>query len=565
MISQRIPQVLALLLLMFVLVGYVLYPLGMTIAESLLVEGETSISHYSSLVDPANKAHWEAVRNSVSVSLLSVLFSGIVGVFLAFVFTQFEFPFKTVLSRIAVLPIALPPLVGVIAFLFVFGESGIIPRGLQHLLSLEAVPFSLEGISAIVAIHAYSFHVYFYLFVSTGLRNMDPSVLEAASSLGSSQWRTFLRVVVPELRPALLGASILTFMASMASFSAPFLFGGDSRFMTTQIFSTKLNGEMNLAAAQAIALTLVSIAFFILLRLSTGKETSRRGKGAVGFRPMHLSPTVRLLLLVPALMLLAVELLPVLTIFLISFAQEGSWTWQILPTEYTIENYSRLFADTQILDPIVNSITMSIITVAGAVVVGVGAAYLVTKGVLRRWRLLMDIVVTLPFAIPGTVVALSLILAFDSPGFFSGYSVLVGTFWILPLAYFVRTFPLVVRSTSAALEQLDDSLNEAAQSFGAGPIRRFFRVLLPIILPGVVSGSILTLIAALGEFVSSVLLYTYSSRPISIEILSQLRMYNFGSAAAYCVFLLLLISLLTFFSERMFRSRSGSADRLPGI
>ncbi len=561
---MRFPQIAGVLLLLFVLVGYVLYPLGMMIGESLTVNGEPSFSNYSFLTDFGNKAQWEAIRNSVVISLLSVVLSAVIGVFLAFVFTQFNFPLKSLLSRAAVLPIALPPLVGVIAFLFVFGESGIIPRGLQNILGLDNVPFSLEGIWAIVAIHAYSFSVYFYLFVSTALKSMDPSVLEASSSLGSNQWRTFGRVVLPELRPALLGASILTFMASMASFSAPFLFGGDARFMTTQIYSTKLNGEMNFAAAQSLVLTFISVSFFVLFRLSAGRELSRRGKGTVGFRPMRTGPFMRLVMVMLALLLLLVEIFPVLAIVLISFAREGSWTWQVLPQGYTLENYSRLIADPQVLEPLLNSAVMSIITLAGAVLVGVAAAYLITKGVFRQRRLLMDIIVTLPFAIPGTVVALSLILAFDSPVFFSGYTVLVGTFWILPLAYFVRTFPLVVRSTSAALDQLDDSLNEAAQSFGAGTIRRFSHVTLPIILPAVISGSVLTLIAALGEFVSSVLLYTYSSRPISIEILSQLRIYNFGSAAAYCVFLLLLISLLMFLSEKVLRS-SNRGEELPGI
>jgi iron(III) transport system permease protein len=111
-------------------------------------------------------------------------------------------------------------------------------------------------------------------------------------------------------------------------------------------------------------------------------------------------------------------------------------------------------------------------------------------------------------------------------------------------------FPLVTRSTSAALEKLDDSLMEAAETFGAGIMTRFRRVALPIVLPGIVSGCLLVAISALGEFVSSILLYTYASRPISVEILSQLRGYNFGAAAAYSVFLLVVIVLLLVVSSR---------------
>jgi len=552
---HRFVEFIPILLLFFVLVGYVLYPLAMTVRESLLADGEVTFSRYTEMVDPNNRASWEAVRNSVSVSLLSVLFSGAIGIFFAFVFTQFSFPLKALLARLAIIPIALPPLVGVMAFLFVFGESGILPRVGQSLLG--SAPFSLDGISAIVAVHTYSFYVYFYLLVSTTLRQMDASVLEAASGLGSSPWNTFRKVILPEMKPALVGASILTFMASMASFSAPFLFGGEHRFMTLQIYASKLNGEIDTAAAQSVGLTLVSVAFFLMLKISSRTDTSAtRRKGSPRLKTLEVRRGVRRMLIAGSLVVLLLEMLPIATIVLISFAKEGSWTWQILPTVYTIENYSKLLSEPHIFEPIRNSLTMGAATLIPALLVGVSAAYLVTKGRLRRGRFAIDLLVTMPFAIPGTVVAIGLILAFNSPSMFAGNATLVGTFWILPIAYFVRTYPLVVRSTVAALEQLDDSLMEAAQTFGANAIRRFRKIALPIIMPGIISGSVLCVIAALGEFVSSILLYTYSSRPISVEILSQLRTYNFGAAAAYSVFLLILILAVVALAEKVARRSS---------
>jgi iron(III) transport system permease protein len=149
------------------------------------------------------------------------------------------------------------------------------------------------------------------------------------------------------------------------------------------------------------------------------------------------------------------------------------------------------------------------------------------------------------------VIGISFILAFNTPSLFSGYKVLVGSYWILPLAYMVRTYPLIVRSTAASLEQLDDSLLEAGQSFGAGAWRRFRKIALPITLPGIISGALLAGIASLGEFVSSILLYTYQSKPIAVEILSQLRTFNFGGASSYSVILLLLILGLIALAHRM--------------
>lgn len=549
------------LLPVFILVAYVLYPFTKMAGESVSIDGVLSLSRYTDLLSPSNHASWEAVRNSVLVSLLSVLFSALIGTVMAFAFTHLSFPLRKALSQLAVLPIALPPLVGVIAFLFVFGESGFLPRGLQSLLGLHAVPFSLEGINAIVAVHAYSFYVYFYLFVSNALRRVDASMIEAAASLGASQRTTMFRVVLPELRPALAGAAVLTFMASMASFSAPLLFGGDARFMTTQIYSSKLNGNLDIAAAQAVGLTLVSLLFFVLLRLSKFSEGNvMRSKGAPRFQPMHVSPWTRRMLIAFTMVILVLGLLPIVTIVLVSFVKEGSWTWQVLPTTYTIGNYTSLLTEPRIFEPIVNSLLMTGLTVVASLLIGVSAAFAIVKGRRKGGKVLIDLFLTMPFAIPGTVVALGLILAFNEPTFFSGFTILVGTFWILPLAYTVRTFPLIVRSTSAALAQFDDSLHEAGESFGAGPVRRFLKIGLPIILPAITSGAVLTAIAALGEFVSSILLYTYSSRPISIEILSQLRGYHFGGAAVYCVFLLLLIFGLSALATH-FANRGGQSGR----
>ena len=199
--SRSPATLLAISLLVAVFGIFVLYPLGATVAESLHAGGELSLDHYRFLFDMSNRVNLEAVGNSVYVSVVSVVFSGVIGLFLAFVFTQCRFPLRPLLARLAVLPVALPPLVGVIAFLFVFGETGIIPRGLQLLFGTAGPVLPAGGIAGVILVHVYSFHVYFNLFVSAALGTLEGSQLEAATGLGSGPWRTFVRVVLPELRP----------------------------------------------------------------------------------------------------------------------------------------------------------------------------------------------------------------------------------------------------------------------------------------------------------------------------------------------------------------------------
>ena len=239
---------------------------------------------------------------------------------------------------------------------------------------------------------------------------------------------------------------------------------------------------------------------------------------------------------------LVVVLLPVATVVLLSFVAEGSWTTQALPDTFTVANYTALFSDPDVLAPITSSLWMAALATAANVVFGVAVAVVVVKGKIPG-RGLIRALSLLPFAVPGTVLALGLLVTFDEPTALAGGAVLVGTVWLLPLAYFVRQVPLVVRATQASLDGFDDRLAEASADLGAGLGSTFRRVVLPAIAPGVIAGALLTFVTALGEFVASIMLYVYANRPIAVEVFSQLRIFEFGQAAAYSVLLMALVAL----------------------
>jgi iron(III) transport system permease protein len=529
---------------LLVLLGYVLYPSLATFVIGL--DADLLATAFSSW----RSSNARALVNSVSISLFTVLGAGVLGTALAYLFYRYAFPLRKPLMAMAALPLALPPLVGVLAFLFLYGESGILPRGLQLIFGLEEVPFAFEGLWAVWLVHVYTMYVYFYLFVTAGLRNIDPSLLQASAGLGASSFMTFRRVLLPLLRPQLISAALLVFMISMASFTAPLLFAGTEPFLTLQIYNYKTNGNFDLSATISTVLTLICLVFLLLIELGGTRQGTGTSKGIGAPAQPVRSGLARAAAVSGAMFLLLFLLLPVATIFLISFAEEGSWTYQILPQRYTLANYGALFSDPDMLEPILNSLQMAALATAANLVFGVAAALVIAKGRLPG-RSALRVLTALPFAIPGTVIALNLIVVFNQPTLPGFGQILVGTFWILPLAYFIRHIPLIVRSTTAALEQYDDRLTEASADLGASYGVTFRRVVLPLIFPGVLAGTLLTFVTALGEFVSSIMLYVYSNRPISVEILSQLRLYEFGGAAAYSVFLMLLIALSTLAVRRM--------------
>ncbi|MEO1085723.1 MAG: iron ABC transporter permease, partial [Acidobacteriota bacterium] len=463
----------------------------------------------------------------------------VVGVPLAFVFERTDFPGRRILGALMALPVALPPLVGVIAFIFLYGESGFLSRLVQQVLALEKPPWRLGGAGAILLVHTYSMYVYFYLFVRAALVRLDGSMLEAAASLGASRRRTFFLVVLPQLRPALLGAGLLTFMTSLGSFSAPYIFGGGFRVMTTQIVASKANGQLQLAQVEAVILASLALLGLWVIRRLQGEDAVSSAHGVAPERRAVQSPAARVGFTVIGWGLAILMLLPHLTLVVISFVPIGTWTIELLPPELSLVNYQELFSEPERLRPMVNSLWMATVATFGALAMGLLAA---RQSIRSGGRLgaALEGLIALPWAIPGTVFALALATALSVDAPLLLRFLWVGTPVILPLAYLVRCLPITGRSALAGLRQLDPALEEAAASLGAGTLRRFWRVVVPLVRPALVAGLGLAFITALGDFVTSIVLYTYTTRPISIEIASALRVQEFGIAAAYGVLLMLL-------------------------
>jgi iron(III) transport system permease protein len=542
-------------LLLALLLWLVLYPLALVLVEGLRGSEGWTLAHVREFL--SRPTELRALWASLWISLASVALAALIGIPLALLLGRYHLPGGRVLSGLVALPAVLPPLVGVVAFLFLYGETGFIPLLLMWLFGLEEPPWRLQGPGAILLVHAYSMYVYFYLLVRTALVSLDASQLEAAASLGAGRWRTFRRVVVPHLRPALAGASLLTFMTALGSFSAPYVFGGGFRVMPTQIVATRLNGEDQLAMVQTASLTAIALLALLLFRSDPREPIGGGGrKGAGPARIAIRRPLARLVAGAVGWGLAALLLLPHLTLVLVSFVPVGTWTTEPLPPAYTLHNYATLVQDPVRLRPLSNSIWLATAATVAAVVIALVGALLNARRPTRARRAI-DGLLALPWAVPGTVFAIALATAFSVSEPLAGRFVLVGTLWILPLAYLVRNLPITSRAISAGVRALDPSLDEAAASLGAGRRRTLLRVTLPLLRPALLAGASLAFVTAFGDFVTSIMLYTYDTRPISLEILSSLRQADVGVAAAYGV-VLMLVSAAVFALGSGGQGRGGS-------
>lgn len=239
-----------------------------------------------------------------------------------------------------------------------------------------------------------------------------------------------------------------------------------------------------MAATQSVILSIVSISFLLFMRWYQNRRDYRMASKGIGAHRSEIkNPLLKGLMVAVGIVGVIILLLPHMTILILSLVPDGTWTYQTYPSVFNGENYLFLFTEPKIWDPVRNSLILAFLATLGNLVFGVLTSYVLVK---RKFvgKNMLDIMVMLPWALPATVVGMNLVLAFNESSIFTFGHILVGTFWILPLAYFIRHIPLVVRSTNATLEQLDDSLEEAARNLGAKWFYLFRRVVLPLVMPG---------------------------------------------------------------------------------
>jgi iron(III) transport system permease protein len=537
-----------------VLWGYVVGPIVSTFRQSIMGSGGLFVDYIRLFRAGAGR---QAMLNSVSLSFLSVITAGITGMSLAVLLNRWDFPLKAICRVLVLVPIALPPFMGIEAFFLLYGIGGTFPWLLGNIFHTDPKSFALSGISGVLLVHTLTMYPYFYLSISASLAQADDSLEEAAYSLGASKFQTWTRVLLPMLTPSIVSGALLTFMSSMASYTAPVVFSVNE-VMTRWIVIERENNDQRFAAALAVMLAAISIIFLIAIRSYEQRSNYRtQSKGGARKQRRITSPLAKTVVLMAALLSTIFMILPIVEIFLFAFAVDGPLGISGLPSKYTTQHFVRMFTDPASWVPVKNSLQMSAIAVVGTILFGVACAYVIARTRFRG-RSAIDLAMMLPWALPGTVVAINLITAFSRPSIFGFGQVLIGTFPIVPLAYFVRFTPLVFRSTTASLAQIDPTLEEAARSLGSSWWYAFRRVVLPLLYRGIAAGALLAFVSGIGEYVASVLLYTSRYQPLSVAI--DQAMYNVepGTAASLGVVQVFLVVLVLIVSRWLEDARTPS-------
>jgi iron(III) transport system permease protein len=526
---------------------FFLYPVLSVFGASVLDPTGTAFTWRNYAAVLASPFFLQALGNSLVVAAAATVLAILLGVPFAFCVARLPIAGKSVLLALAALPLVLPSFVSAYALVLMFGRAGIVTGALRA----AGLPFdSIYGLKGIIVAYTLTLYPYVVLPAVAAFKSIDASVEEAAQNLGAPPARTLRTVILPLAMPSILAGGLLVFIEALENFGVPFVLAEDKPILAVEAFKLFV-GETADNPASAGVLGVLLIACTVIALLAQRAALARRRYATMARRPaplLALSPSLRRLAGIYCWALVAAALVPFAAVVVISFL---AFKGPVLQYAFSLGNFAELFQRSY--RPLANTLMLSLAAAAGATLIGVPIGYVIVR---RRSRLsaLLDAVATAPFAVAGTVLGIGLILAYGR-----GYLILTGTALIMIVAYVVRKLPFAVRAASAILHQIDPSLEEASINLGVAPLPTFLRVTVPLMLGGIVGGSVLVFVTVASELSSTVVLYSGAWTTMTVAMFQALEGTSAGVAAAAATVLIIVTILPVALVYRLLRRHELSA------
>jgi len=526
------------LILLALFLLFVIYPIGMLLVKSLFTGGTVDLSYFVKFF--TKRYYWSTLVNSFKVTVASTLVSCLIGVPMAYLLRSVKVPGSQFLNILIVISYLSPPFIGAYAWIQLLGRNGFITRIINSLFHVKFM--GIYGFAGIVLVFSLQSFPLIYMYVSGALKNLDNSLNEAAESLGCNAFQRVTKVIFPLVMPSLLAGMLLVFMRVFSDFGTPMIIGEGYKTFPVMLY-TQFMGEVGtndgFAATMCIIVIVIALMFFFIQKFLGRKFTYSmtalkpiEAQRATGWRKVLAYGFIYLITFVAAL--------PQITVIITSFI--GTINGSLFTGEFTLDNYRNILAKSNTA-AITNTYLFGLEAIVVVVVCGILISYL---SVRKRSALtgILDVLTMFPYIIPGSVLGISFLYAFNGPPFLLG-----GTALIIIISLSIRRMPYTIRSSTAIIGQISPSIEEASISLGASQLKTFLKVTVPMMLPGVLSGAIMSWITLISELSSSVILYTSKTTTLTVAIYSEVIRSNFGNAAAYSTILTLtsIISLLIFF------------------
>ncbi|HEY9270594.1 iron ABC transporter permease [Achromobacter sp.] len=506
------PLLTALLVFGFLLL-FLAVPVG-TVFYSAFVnaDGSFTMGHFGAFFNqPLMK---EAFFNSLYVAGWSALLASLIAVPLAYFTVRFDFRGALLIQTLGVLPLIMPPFVGAVAMQLIFGRSGSVNLLLNDWFGFT-IPF-MEGLNGVIFVESLHYFPFILMNLVVALRNIDGAMEEAAFNLGSRGFRLFRRVIFPLALPGYVAGASLVFVKVFDDLGTPLVLG-TTNMLAPQAYLriTQVGLEDPLGYVISVIMVGFSIlALWLSARVLKGRDYSTLQKGGSSIQKRKLGPMESVLAYGWIILVLLLVLSPHMGVLLLSLA--SVWSFAPLPDGYTLAHYSAVFSESQGM--IANTLLYCGLAAGVDVILGTAIAYLMLRTRLpaRQW---LDFLASAALAIPGIVLAIGFLRTFRGIELPGTGTLLTSSWIIIMIAYSVRRLPYALRSCVASLQQINISLEEAAQSLGATRMSTIRRVVVPLMAGGMLAGFVTSFVTAAVELSATIMLVTKDSQaPMSYGI-----------------------------------------------
>ena len=495
----------------------------------------------------------KSLVNSLLLGIGTVITTSILGIAIAFLLLRYEFPGRGLFSYLTIIPMIMPPLVGVMGFVFIMGRAGTVNVILMDYLGLSKPINFMYGIHGVLLVETLHLFPLMTLSIVDALGKIDPSLDEAAESIGSRGLRKFWDITFPLTTPGYVSGALLVFIWTFADFATPLVVGVDN-LLASQAYLNIVQFVDRRLFKMGIVISAMMIILAILFLIIAKRYVAIKDYSSLSYSKIErksLSPWGRAGVLLFLIVILIFAFIPYLGIGLDSFGK--GWALTPIPVKYTLQYFERVAIETPKF--ILNSLLYSGLTVFICIAVGVPVAWIMAR-TKAPGKDLLDSLTTLILALPGTGIGIAYLRAFREPLPLMN-TALIGIWIVIPIVLGVRRLPYTVRGTFASLLIVHKSFEEAAESVGATKMKTFRDVTLPLIWKGVLVGSLYSFILALQEASATLLLVVPGHEMMTVGIFNFYIGGSVNEAAALGFILILLGAVCLFVISKMAGTRMG--------
>ena len=534
-----------LIILLWFLAGYVLFPI-LNVFLQVFTDDIGSLTFTVMGNYLSHPRNIKIIKNTLFLALSTVCVCSIIGTLLAFYINYRCKKFKTLKHLILLSPMMVPSIIIVVAFIQIYGQTGLLYSIVEKVIQVKLPAYNFGGYYGIMLVHACTIYVYYYINIYIALQYVDNSQLEAAKSLGASKWDVFKDVIFPNIKYAFIRSTFMTFIIGIASFAAPSIIGQGYRVLSTQIATSKANFKFEEAAAQSIVLFFIGLTALIVTHLISRGSNNQRSVRAVPFSVSNLSHVDKTSKIESVLVfaMMGFIIFPILGMTYLSFNTTYAIMTQPIPHDFSLVNYIDVFTTKRAYKPYINSLLVAVFVGVVGTLITVPLSYYKNRSKTKLVSM-EDFLINLPFAIPASVLAINMIITFNTPSLFAFGNVLNGGFFLLPIAHLIAFIPILMNSNSVAMNNLNTTVEDASRGLGASKLRTFISVIVPSVVPAVISGTIVVMTRSISEFTIASLIYSARNRPISIAMFDAFREPSkIGVSLAYAVTIVAFCSIL---------------------